>query len=226
MVPTLQSDEIRKRIFDMFYWDVRVDYANIGVELHDGTALLTGSVPSASARLAAEKDALNVRGVRSVDNRLKVHFTGDIPLPSDAEIESRVAQVIRWNSNVDERRISITANAGLVTLTGTVHSYYQKVHAAELATDIIGVFAVDNRLAVVPTRSTTDEEVGNDIVATLKNNLGRDADSLTVMVKDGIAALTGYVPDQLAFNAAQNLVSHVRGVVDVNNLLITGEPVK
>jgi osmotically-inducible protein OsmY len=61
-----------KDILDPIYWDSRVDASDIFVEVRDGHVTLLGTVPSYTARLAVESEALIVSGVAHVDNRLTV----------------------------------------------------------------------------------------------------------------------------------------------------------
>jgi osmotically-inducible protein OsmY len=220
-------DEIRKNVYDQMYWDSRVDYSNINVEVSvsDVKVTLTGSVPNQAARRHAEAAALSAPGVRKVDNQLHIKYNDNIPVPSDLDVERKVRDIIRWNSGIDASRIGVAVNAGYVTLEGTVCTYYQKYRAEELAADVIGVMKIDNRVTVVPTESYYDEEIAKNIIGNLKNLLGADAGSLTVMAREGIVTLTGFVPDRLAFMAAENIVRHTRGVVDIHNhLVIAGEP--
>jgi osmotically-inducible protein OsmY len=215
-------DEIRKNVYDQMYWDSRVDYSNINVEVSvpDGKITLTGSVPNQTARRHAEAAALRAEGAEKVDNQLHIKYNDNVPVPSDLDVERNVRDIIRWNSGIDASLIGVTVNAGYVTLEGTVCSYYQKYRAEELAADVIGVLRIDNRVTVVPTQSYYDEEIAKSIIGNLKNQLGADADSLTVMVREGIVTITGFVPDRLADLATENIVRHTRGVIDIHDHLV------
>lgn len=216
------SENIKKNIFDRFYWDSRIDdFANINVEISEGNVILSGSVPNYPSRRHAEMAASAVPGVKTVENKLSVKYNHTVKIPSDLEIENRVRSVVHWNSNINEEKIGIFVTGGYTTLEGSVSSFYQKFRAQELAADVIGVLGIDNRLVVVPGESYADEEIAGNVVSALKSRLGADADSLTVMAKGGIVTLTGSVPDMIAFQGVENVVRHVRGIVDLHNLLTT-----
>lgn len=215
------ADQIRKNIFDRFYWDSRVDdYANIDVEIDsNGEVTLRGSVPGPASRHAAEQDAQLVPGVRMVHNQLRIKYNDNMKIPNDREVESNIRSILKWNSAIDDSKLQVTVNSGYTTLQGTVCSYYQKSRAQELAADVIGVMKIDNRIAVVPSSAHSDEEIANNLIEALKNIMGADADSLTVMVKEGIATLSGTVPDTISYYAVANISRHIRGIIDVHSLL-------
>ena len=231
------TEQVRKNVFDRFYWDARLlDFANIDVEVEPFSAekgtsrgrgmpdagvkvTLKGSVRTAQSRGYAEDDVRSVPGVKSVDNRLAVKPSDNLVIPSDRDLELNVKNIIRWNSGIDSSRISVSVSGGFITLEGTVCSYYQKFRAQELAADVIGVTRIDNRLTVVPRDSRADEEIARNIIGTLKDVLGLDAGSLTVMVDKGTVTLTGTVPDEIAYAGAENAVRRTRWVVDLHNLM-------
>lgn len=216
--------DIRKNILDNFYWDGRLNAKNIEVEVYGNRIVLLGSVPTAANRCHAEEDARSVAGVAGVDNRLEVKFTDDVIVPSDLELEQNIRNIIRWNSGIDTSKMKIAVNAGFATLEGTVCSYYQKFRAEELAADVIGVTRVDNRLVVVPSLRRPDEDIAERIITKLKQDLGMDADSLTVMVSNGVITLTGHVRDVIALSGVLNIVRNTHGIVDIQNYLTLRRP--
>ena len=68
----------------------------------------------------------------------------------DAGVQHDVREELKWEPNVDEENISASVKDGIVTLTGHVPSYAQKL-AAELAVmRVYGVKAVANAIGVRP----------------------------------------------------------------------------
>jgi osmotically-inducible protein OsmY len=216
--------DIKKNILDTFYWDSRVNANNIDVEIYGGKATLIGSVPTKEERGYAEEDALKVAGVQFVENNLTVRFTDDVHIPSDLEVESNIRDIIKWYSDIDLPRITITVNAGFALLAGSVTCHYQKFRAQELTEDVIGVFKVDNRLTVVPTGSPADTKTAEKIIGSLKDHLGSDTNSLTIMVRNGIVVLTGTVPDELAYKAVENIIENIPGAISLSNLMVINNP--
>ena len=70
--------DIQRDVIESLYWDTRVDAADVGVLVDDGRVTLVGTVPTYRARAAARDDALVIRDVTEVDNRLAVAISPDL----------------------------------------------------------------------------------------------------------------------------------------------------
>ena len=68
--------ELQQAVLSELDWTPEVDASHIGVAVTSGAVTLTGEVPSFSARLAAKKAALRVRGVTALADELTVHYLG------------------------------------------------------------------------------------------------------------------------------------------------------
>ncbi|MGO4700531.1 BON domain-containing protein [Dyella sp. 2RAB6] len=73
------DDELLETIFERLAGDSDVDASEIEVSVREGCVVLSGLVPSHQARRDAEAIAVSVRGVREVENRLKVEDRGTQP---------------------------------------------------------------------------------------------------------------------------------------------------
>jgi osmotically-inducible protein OsmY len=211
-------EKIKKQVVDQLYWDSRVDASDIEVEVEGGEVALTGDVPSYSARQAATSTVWSIDGVTAVDNRLSVEYPSTIEFPSDAEVRSNIESILLWNTEIDSSEIAISVQDHIVTLEGTVDSYWKKVRAADLA-DVTGVFEVVNKLAVVPTEDYVDEDIAGDVTDALDRNLHVNVDDVTVKVKDGEVTLTGTVSSWTAYRSAEDSAFYTLGVRDVDNRL-------
>src|SRR5215471_12252746 len=70
---------------------------------------------------------------------------------SDSQIASDIQNKIFADSNVPDKQITINANKGVVTLSGTVSSDAARTAAANDASQVDGVKTVVNNLEVAPT---------------------------------------------------------------------------
>ena len=64
--------QLQRDILDELEWEPSIDAAEIGVTVDDGVARLDGRVPSYTEKLAAERAALRVAGVKAVANDVEV----------------------------------------------------------------------------------------------------------------------------------------------------------
>ncbi len=218
-VTTRSSEELRKDVQDQLHWDSRVNGGDVKVEVEDATVTLTGTVPTYSARRAAQEDAWLVPGVRAVDNRLKVAYQSEAQVPADSEIATNLTNVISWDSDLENADVDVFVKDGWVTLRGTVNAYWKKLRAEELAATLTGVHGVTNELAVVPSGSYEDKLIADSIVAALERNTHGDVEFINVQVNRGEVTLTGSVSSLPAFQTAQQAAEYTPGVVAVNNEL-------
>jgi osmotically-inducible protein OsmY len=88
-LPAVDS-RTRDMVTSQLEWDPQVDASAIGVAAKDGTVTLTGYVDTYAGKLAAERAAKRVRGVRAVANEIEVRLKLD---RTDADIARDVARV-------------------------------------------------------------------------------------------------------------------------------------
>lgn len=212
------EEEIKQDIVNQLAWDNRVNAAEIEVEVHDSTVTLRGNVPDYWSRLSAIEDARFISGVARVNDELMVRWPS-VYSPTDEELWENIDRALRANPNIDVARIAPEVIDGVVSLEGTVDAFWKKLHAERIVSDLPGVIEVENRLAIVPTRSISDEAIATQIVDALRRNVLVDSESLDVRVTNGVVTLDGSVPNWAAANAARNVAYHTSGVVDVRENL-------
>lgn len=212
-------EQTTTRIKEHLFWDIRLEGSDISVTVEGDVVTLTGTVPTYIARLYAEDDAFIEPGIRSVKNELEVRHAGIARLPADAELEENVKKLLLWSSSIDSTRITVSVKNGVVTLSGTVEAYWQKLRAGELAADALGVRRVENEAAVVPALSYKDEAIAANIVSALGRVVNMDVGVIDVEVTKGMVTLSGPVPDWLTWRYAENIARSARGVKGVTNAL-------
>lgn len=211
------TEEIKKSVVDQLAWDSRVDASDIRVTAEGMAVTLDGTVPSYSARNAAENVAWSVIGVTGVENNLAVEFPQAFEAPNDAGVKSSVEQLLEWNTAVDESDITVAVNAGIVTLEGTTPTYWEKDRAEGIAQTAAGVLSVVNKLAVVPTEEITDQILAERIMDRISNNTVLGEEDVDVEVVDGRVTLSGVIPSWSEWRAIYNSVQNSIGVVSIED---------
>jgi osmotically-inducible protein OsmY len=170
--------------------DPLVDHSEIGVSVSGGVVTLNGLVKSYAQKVAAEKDARRVYGVKAIAEEIKVRYPGD-PKTSDTEIARRIIDLFSWNVLIPENHINVKVENGWVTLAGKVDYGYQKDAAKKAAGQISGVVGISDliELHYVPVASIIRERVK----AAIKRQAGIDAESVKVSTDGGKVVLTGLV---------------------------------
>lgn len=143
----LPSDaEITSNIENKLLWDSQIDSTKINVQTIDGVVTLSGEVDTYWEKNQAEDLALSTLGVIDVINNLTVVLTKSLV---DLDIESDIKAAYRRSAVIDENKIGVSVNNGIVTLTGTVSDYFTKYRAYRIATYTSGVVDVINDIVVI-----------------------------------------------------------------------------
>lgn len=212
---TLTGTDVRLRnsVIRELDWDPGVDDSAIGVAAHDGVVTLTGFIDSYAGKLAAERVAKRVRGVRAVANditvRLKVAHT-------DAEIAAQAVQALKLRPEIPES-VQVTVHSGRVTLTGKVEWLLQKNYAELAVAHVPGVHGVLNHIEVSP--RTTARDVQRRIVQALHRTADVDAHRIRVDIDGDQVVLTGTVETWAQHEAAGHAAASAPGIRSVENAL-------
>jgi len=171
-------------------WEPSVDHADIGVAVNDGVVTLSGFVKSYPEKLAAEKAARRVAGVRAIAEEITTRYSFD-PKTADHEIAKRILDIFAWSVSVPDDKIQVKVEQGYVTLSGTVDWHYQSDEAKKLAGKIKGVVGITNLIAVQQPVSAFD--VKSRIMAAIKRQADFDAAAVTVRTEGDKVFLGGKV---------------------------------
>jgi osmotically-inducible protein OsmY len=139
------DEEIKQAVEDAFLYDPRVFSFNPEVSVSNGFVTLTGIVNNLQAKRAAENDARNVVGVFGVNNNLKVR---PLKIPDDSELETEIISGLRRNPLIEKWQVDVNVNNGIVYLSGSVDTYFEKAQAEDVAANTKGVVDVRNNIHV------------------------------------------------------------------------------
>jgi len=132
----------------------------------------------------------------------------------DSDIQTRVAQQL--TKKHDFRNLQAATEDGIVTLSGTVDLYQQKLDAARRIRKLDKVQGVRNLIAVSTTVS--DSELAAKLERKLHyDRIGYDNqfNFVEVSVKDGVATLNGETRTDVGRDSALSLANNMPGVRDV-----------
>jgi len=117
----------------------------IGVAAEDGVITLTGTVEMRAFKVAAERAAKRVEGVRSVANDLHVREQNE---RTDTDIARDAAHRLRNNVAIPSS-VQAVVSDGHLTLDGTVTWIHQRAAAETAVKYLRGVKQVDNAIRVI-----------------------------------------------------------------------------
>ena len=113
----------------------------------------------------------------------------------DLEIQQQVMQELRWDTRVEASNIGVEVTDGVVTLSGAVTTYPQKIAAQEAAHRVAGVLDVANDLQVHigGGHSRTDADIAQAVRHALEWTVLVPADNVHTTVTNGWVTLEGSV---------------------------------
>jgi len=147
-------------------------------------------------------------------------------MKTNSELQTDVQNAIRWEPLLNAAEIGVTAQDGVVSLTGVVDSYAKKLEAENAAKKVVGVKALVEKIEVkFPYSWTkTNIEIANEVLNGLNSNWSVPKDKVTVKVENGWVTLEGELPWHYQKEAAKNAVNYLTGVKGVtNNIKIKSE---
>ncbi len=141
-------------------------------------------------------------------------------MSKDRELQEAVLAEFTWEPSVTPGHIGVTAENGVVTLTGTVPHYLQKQAAEMAAGRVKGVKAVADELKVQlhGSMKRDDSDIARAAVDRLTWETSVPADAIKVKVEQGWVTLTGQVEWHYQKDAAERMVRGLLGVVGISNL--------
>lgn len=207
-----QTDlRVRDAVLHELAWDSQLDASAIGVAARSGAVTLTGFIDSYAGKLAAERAAKRVRGVRAVANDIRVRLRLE---RTDPEIASDAARSLSVRVTLPET-VQAVVHDGHVTLTGSVPSLFQRAVAEQAVHDIRGIKGIVNRIEVVAAASTRD--VQRELTRALHRDADVNARSIEVTVTGNKVRLSGTVGSWHEREAAERAASHATGITIVDN---------
>lgn len=205
---------VRGAVMRQLDWDPEVDASAVGVAAKNGMVTLTGYIDSYFGKLAAERAAKRVRGVRAVANDIDVRLKLE---RTDEDIAADVVRALELRSTIPAS-VQAAVHNGYVTLTGTVNWMFQMRDAEKAVRHIRGVRHVLNYIAVA--QQAVERDVRHRIVEALHRNANLDARHITVTVAGDTAVLTGSVGTWLQRESAERAAADAPGISRVDNRIL------
>lgn len=170
-------------------WEPSISADHIGVTAEKGVVTLTGHVDSYWQKVAAERAAGRLHGVRAIAEEIEVRFNGGAHHKDD-EIAAAALHTMDWHVLIPKGAVKVKVQNGFVTLTGEVKLNYQHDEAAKSIRSLAGVTGVSNQIKV--TKQPDTSKIESDISHALHRSWFSD-DHVNVSAVNGKVHLTGNV---------------------------------
>ena len=208
--------KIREDVIDQLAWESNVDDRQIGVAVENGVVTLSGIVDSYTKKMAAEKAAKKVNGVKAVVEDIEVKY-GDAFKKTDKEIAKAAVNALEWNISVPNDKIMVKVEDGWVYLSGEVKWDYQRNAAKKAVENLLGVKYVSNNITLKQKVEATD--IKNKIKKAFERAADVDARKISVEVDGHTVTLRGTVRSLAEKEEARKTAYASPGVYNVINKL-------
>ena len=149
-------------------------------------------------------------------------------MKTDAELKKDVLTELAWDPLVPEARVGVTVNEGVVTLTGHLDTYAEKIAAKRAIERVSGVKAIAVELDVIPlgVHQRSDTEIATAAEHALSWNTSVPQDRVKVIVEKGWVTLSGELDWNFQRRAVERMIRPLKGVVGIiDNIRLKALPV-
>jgi osmotically-inducible protein OsmY len=137
--------DLAESIAHLLSWHASLASEQLQARVEDGVVTLTGSVDWDVQSQEAERLVKRLVGVRSVENLISLrHRAGE------TEVEKAIGDALTRRAALDARRINVSVEGSVATLTGRVRSLEEERLARRAAMSAPGITDVEDRLSVDP----------------------------------------------------------------------------
>jgi osmotically-inducible protein OsmY len=149
-------------------------------------------------------------------------------MKSDFELKEDVLAELAWDPLVPHTLIGVAVKDGLVTLSGHLDTYAQKVAAQRAVERVSHVKAIAMEIDVIPSgqHQRSDTEIAAAVQHSLSWHSSLPQGRITVLVEKGVVTLGGELDWNFQRRAVERMIRSLNGVVGiVDNIRLKAQPV-
>ncbi|WP_367253280.1 BON domain-containing protein [Pseudomonas sp. stari2] len=147
---------------------------------------------------------------------------------NDLSLRNTILDELDFQPDIDAAHIGVSVDNGVVTLSGFVKTYVQKVNAERAVKAVRGVRGVAEEIEVRPDKDagTADDTIAKRALSIIAWRSDTPEGDIKVVVQKGWVTLEGQVDWQYQREVAESAVRKLSGVVGINNHLLLRTKVK
>ncbi|KQZ81797.1 MULTISPECIES: BON domain-containing protein [unclassified Pseudomonas] len=140
---------------------------------------------------------------------------------NDLSLRKTILEELEFQPDIDAAHIGVAVDKGVVTLTGHVTNYAQKVSAERAVKAVTGVRALAEEIQVRLDKGagTADDTIANRALNIIDWSSDLPVGAVKVIVENGWVSLEGQVDWQYQKEIVERAVRKLSGVVGVDNRL-------
>jgi len=144
-------------------------------------------------------------------------------MKTDSELQQDVLDELSWEPGIHATSINVSAKNGVVTLTGLVSNYPEKLITENVPKRVRGVRQIVSEIKVVLPSGLSkykDADIRQVAETILKWNIAVPDDKVLLSVEKGHIRLSGEVNWQYQKIALENTLRYIKGVTGITNHIV------
>jgi len=148
-----------------------------------------------------------------------INYEGSAIMKNDTQIQKDVIAELNWEPSVNPAAIGVEVKDGVVTLSGQVNSYAEKLNAEHAAQRVAGVkaLAVEIEVNLPGIYKRTDVDIARSVVNVLQWTTYLPKDAIKVLVENGWITLSGEVDWGYQRITAVSAVRYLMGATGISD---------
>lgn len=142
-------------------------------------------------------------------------------MKTDTQLQADVRSELAWDPSIQASHVGVAVQGGVVTLTGHLDTFAEKMAIERAVQRVQGVKAVAVELDVklAPNHQRSDSEIAQAAETALRWHALVPADRVRIKVEKGWVWLDGELDWEFQRQAAQKAIRTLTGVVGVSNAI-------
>ena len=149
-------------------------------------------------------------------------------MKTDSDLRSDILTELAWDPVVPQAKVGVAVSDGVVTLTGHLDTYAEKVAAKRAAERVAGVKAIALEIDVVPQgiHKRSDTEIAMAAEQALGWNTSVPKDRVKLAVEKGWVTLSGELDWNFQRRAVERIIRPLKGVLGItDNITLKSLPI-
>lgn len=142
-------------------------------------------------------------------------------MKTDSELSSDVLAELLWDPLLPEARVGVTVNDGVVSVSGELETYAEKVAVRRAVERVHGVKAIALDIRVVPSErhQQSDAALAAVVAQVLQWQSMLPCEHIKAQVAQGWVTLSGTLDWDFQRRALERLIRPLKGVVGITDLI-------
>lgn len=140
-------------------------------------------------------------------------------MKTNFELQKDILEELAWDPLVPEARVGVAVNDGVVTLTGHLDTYAEKVAVKHAVERVTGVKSIAMEINVVPLgiHQRSDTEIASAVEHVLAWSTSVPRERIKVVVEKGWVTLSGELDWNFQRRAIERMIRPLKGVIGITD---------